>query len=120
MRPQHPTPSNEVICFEIAPIRRGIVLAALSEKGVAAILLGWDRVRLIESLAHAFPTAMLVENDPNAAKDIAKIVRFTVEPQMSQDLPMDLRGAEFELAVWQHLSCSMDARGDVAPSPRLP
>jgi len=93
----------ETLRFGYGETRLGLVVAALSERGVAAILLGDDRARLRRELADAFPEARLVEDEAGLAGAIAKIIALVDAPHGGLDLPLDLRGSALELAVWEAL-----------------
>jgi AraC family transcriptional regulator, regulatory protein of adaptative response / methylated-DNA-[protein]-cysteine methyltransferase len=103
MNATNPAASAEVLRFGYGETRLGLVLVALSEKGVAAILLGDARRGLQRELAGAFPGARLIENDAGLADTLAKIIALVEAPQQGLDLPLDLRGSELQRAVWQAL-----------------
>ena len=81
----------------------GTVLAAESDRGVAAIFLGDDRAKLRRDLAAAFPGAALIDDAGALSETIAKVVTLINAPQLGTTLPLDLRGSALELAVWEAL-----------------
>jgi AraC family transcriptional regulator of adaptative response/methylated-DNA-[protein]-cysteine methyltransferase len=87
--------------FRDAPI--GIILAAVSENGVASIFVGNDRERLQRDLAAAFPANTFLEDELAIAQVLAKIADTIENPRKPFDLPLDLHGSETELAVWAAL-----------------
>lgn len=93
----------EVLRFAAAPCSLGWVLAASSEKGVAAILLGGDPDALARDLEKRFPEARLVGGDAGYEATVASIVGLVDSPGRGIDLPLDLRGTAFQLRVWQAL-----------------
>lgn len=97
------SPVGETLLVGFGQTGLGSVLVATSPQGVAAILLGDDQHRLRRELSMAFPKACLVEDDAQTADTVAKIVAFIDAPQQGLDLPLDMRGSELELAVWQAL-----------------
>jgi AraC family transcriptional regulator of adaptative response/methylated-DNA-[protein]-cysteine methyltransferase len=93
----------EVFHFGYGETKHGLALIALSDRGVVAILLGDDPPRLRRELGEAFPGVQLIENGADFAGRIAKVVNFLDSPELGLDLPLDLRGSELELAVWEAL-----------------
>ena len=98
-----PDPTAKTLRVGFGETRLGLALVALSEQGVAAILLGDDRPKLRRDLTDAFPGARLVDDEANLAATIAKIVALVAAPQRGHDLPLDLRGSDLERAVWDAL-----------------
>jgi AraC family transcriptional regulator of adaptative response/methylated-DNA-[protein]-cysteine methyltransferase len=103
MNAMTPNPAAETLRFGYGETRLGLALVALSERGVAAILLGDDRARLRRELADAFAGASLIEDAAGLAETIAKVAAFVDAPQTGLDLPLDLRGSALERAVWDAL-----------------
>jgi len=100
------TPHNqpaEALRFGHGETGLGLVLVAMSERGVAAILLGDDRPRLRRELAGAFPGARLTQDEAGLADIIAKVAAFIAAPHTGLDLPLDPRGSDLERAVWRAL-----------------
>jgi AraC family transcriptional regulator of adaptative response/methylated-DNA-[protein]-cysteine methyltransferase len=93
----------DMLRFGYGETRIGLVLVAVSGRGVAAILLGSDRGRLRRELGGSFQGVSFVEDQAGLADVIGKVVALVDEPGRGIDLPLDLRGSELELAVWQAL-----------------
>jgi AraC family transcriptional regulator of adaptative response/methylated-DNA-[protein]-cysteine methyltransferase len=93
----------EALRFGYGETKLGLVLVALSDRGVAAILLGDDRQKLWRELNGSFPGAQPVEDNTGLAEAIAKVVTLINAPQSGFNLPLDLRGSELERAVWAAL-----------------
>jgi AraC family transcriptional regulator of adaptative response/methylated-DNA-[protein]-cysteine methyltransferase len=89
--------------FAVAACALGAILVARSGKGLCAILLGDDPDALVRDLRKRFPTADLVGADAALDNDVAGVVRFIEAPGSSLDLPLDMRGTEFQRRVWQAL-----------------
>ena len=83
--------------------RLGRVLVAVSDRGVAAILLGQDCARLRGELARTFPNARLIENASKLQATLHAAVALADDPRAPFNVPLDLRGSELELAVWAAL-----------------
>ena len=81
----------------------GRVLVARSISGVCAILIGADDNELVTDLAARFPEAKLVVNEGVVRDDLAKVTRFVDKPTEGLDLPLDLRGTQFQRRVWEAL-----------------
>lgn len=81
----------------------GQVLVAVTRQGICAILLGSDRERLIADLKQNFPMAHPAGPDEVPDDWIARIVARIETPTTPFDLPLDLRGSDFEIKVWQAL-----------------
>jgi AraC family transcriptional regulator of adaptative response/methylated-DNA-[protein]-cysteine methyltransferase len=96
-------PADETLCFGYGQSRLGLVLVALSGRGVAAILIGDDQLALRCELGAAYPGVRLIEDDDRLAEAVARVVAFLASPGRELDLPLDLRGSELELAVWEAL-----------------
>ena len=97
------SPASETLLIGFGHTGLGSILVATSPNGVAAILLGDDQDRLRRELRAAFPKARLVEDDAQAAETVARVVAFIDAPHQGLDVPLDMRGSELELAVWQAL-----------------
>lgn len=92
------------IVFASGRCSLGYVLAAQSEKGICAILLGDDPKVLARELKERFPKANLVAGDKSFARTLAKVVRLIDDPARGLDLPLDVRGTAFQKRVWAALS----------------
>jgi AraC family transcriptional regulator of adaptative response/methylated-DNA-[protein]-cysteine methyltransferase len=95
--------ATEVIQFGISWGSLGWILVASSPKGICAVLLGEDRSALTADLRHRFPTAKLIPGDPDFERMAKQVVRSVEAPESSLDLPLDLRGTEFQQHVWRVL-----------------
>ena len=91
------------IRFTIGECSLGSVLVAATDCGVCAILLGSDPDALTRDLGERFPEAQLIAGDEEFGKLAAKVVRFVEAPALGLDLPLDLRGTDFQQRVWEAL-----------------
>ncbi len=96
-------PTTEALRFGYGETKLGLALVALSDRGVAAILLGDERPKLRRELSGAFPGVQLIEDAAGLAETIAEVATFVDTPHLGLDLPLDLRGSELEVAVWEAL-----------------
>ena len=87
------------ILFSTGECVHGVVLVARSERGVCAILLGDDAGELARDLQVRFPEAARAELEPL----LSKVASFVAQPATGLDIPLDVRGSEFQQRVWQAL-----------------
>jgi AraC family transcriptional regulator of adaptative response/methylated-DNA-[protein]-cysteine methyltransferase len=95
--------SGELLRFAVGQCSLGAVLVAMTEKGVAAILLGDEPDALVRSLQDQFPGARLVGGDPDFETYVAQIIGLIEYPGSGTDLPLDVRGTVFQQRVWKAL-----------------
>ncbi|TRX03027.1 methylated-DNA--[protein]-cysteine S-methyltransferase [Candidatus Methylobacter oryzae] len=91
------------IGFALGKCSMGAILLALSKKGVCAILLGDNPEALILDLQDRFPQTELIIDDSECEQWLAQVVSFVEAPVLELDLPLDIRGTEFQRKVWQAL-----------------
>lgn len=89
--------------FAVGECSLGSIIAAATDKGVCAILLGDDPNALVRDLQDRFPNAQLIGGDANFEQLVAKVVGFVEAPALGLDLPLDVRGTAFQQRVWQAL-----------------
>ncbi len=95
--------TEELIRFAIGECSLGLILVAMSGKGICAILMGEDPNLITQDLQDRFPNANLIGGDRDFEKMVAKIVAFVEGPKVGLDLPLDVRGTVFQQKVWQAL-----------------
>ena len=86
----------------------GSMLIAATATGICAILLGDDPASLHRDLADRFPKARMAGADAGLEQWAAKAVAFVEAPREGLAVPLDPRGTEFQLRVWQAL-CEIPA-----------
>jgi AraC family transcriptional regulator of adaptative response/methylated-DNA-[protein]-cysteine methyltransferase len=92
------------IRYAVAPSSLGQVLAATSQHGVCAILLGDDAAALKTGLRERFPVARLAEDAAGLEAITAQVMGLIEAPAVARfDLPLDARGTPFQRRVWQAL-----------------
>lgn len=94
---------TKALRFAYGETRLGIALAAFSDQGLAAVLLGDSRERLRHELVRSFPQADLTEDEASLADLVSKVVSAVDAPGPGFDLPLDMHGSDVEMAVWQAL-----------------
>jgi len=96
--------AGERLSYAVRPCSLGLVLAASSGRGLAAILLGDDADALVRELAERFPMAELAVASEDHAGTMAAVVAFVNRPAGGLDLPLDVRGTAFQRQVWEALA----------------
>jgi AraC family transcriptional regulator, regulatory protein of adaptative response / methylated-DNA-[protein]-cysteine methyltransferase len=94
---------GETIHFAIDECPLGAILVATTAKGVSAILLGDEPDGLLQDLRDRFPLASLIYDRDAPQPMIAAILALIERPARGIDLPLDLRGTDFQRRVWQAL-----------------
>jgi AraC family transcriptional regulator of adaptative response/methylated-DNA-[protein]-cysteine methyltransferase len=95
--------AEAVIRYGIGQSSLGRVLAAASDRGICAIMLGDDDAELVGDLERRFPNARTIEADAGFAATVADVVAVVDEPARGLALPLDIRGTAFQQRVWQAL-----------------
>jgi AraC family transcriptional regulator, regulatory protein of adaptative response / methylated-DNA-[protein]-cysteine methyltransferase len=95
--------ANAKIYFALGQCSLGSILAAQTERGVCAILIGDDAEQLVRDLQDQFPRATLVGDAPEYQSLVAKVVGLVEHPKNGLDLPLDIRGTAFQKRVWTAL-----------------
>ena len=98
----HAAPNGE-IQFTVAESSFGLVLVACSSAGLCAVLLGDDPATLQSDLQARFPRAAIVDGSATLGDLAAAVVAYVESPARGLDVPLDVRGTEFQRSVWQAL-----------------
>ena len=91
------------IFFAVGQCSMGNILAAQTERGVCAILIGDDAEQLVRDLQDRFPKATLVGDAAEYQGLLAKVVGLLENPNGGFGLPLDIRGTVFQQRVWKAL-----------------
>jgi AraC family transcriptional regulator of adaptative response/methylated-DNA-[protein]-cysteine methyltransferase len=89
--------------FAVAESSLGLVLVAQWGKGACAVLIGDDREALRRDLAKRFPFATLVDAGATLDALTAQVLQLIESPAHVLDIPLDMRGSEFQRQVWRVL-----------------
>jgi len=91
------------ISFAIAPCSLGFVIIAVSEQLIRSIMVGDDPEMLVSELQNQFPNDAIkvIENDH--AGLVAKVVDLIDRPDQASILPLDIRGTDYQMRVWDAL-----------------
>jgi AraC family transcriptional regulator of adaptative response/methylated-DNA-[protein]-cysteine methyltransferase len=92
---------GQVLLWSASESAVGWVVAAVTERGVAAVRIG-DVDTMLEELREEFPYAILERDDHSMADVMTALVALADGRQASQ-LPLDVRGTAFQARVWAAL-----------------
>jgi AraC family transcriptional regulator, regulatory protein of adaptative response / methylated-DNA-[protein]-cysteine methyltransferase len=81
----------------------GTFVSALSDRGLVMLEFGDLKGTLVDELWSRFPEADLVHDPAFMQTTLARLTRLIEHPEVHSDLPVDMRGTEFELRVWDAL-----------------
>lgn len=95
--------AGETIRFAVGESPLGPILAASTERGVCAILMGDDPDALVRNLQDRFPKAELIGADRDYERVMAQVIGLIREPRAGLTLPLDIRGTAFQQRVWDAL-----------------
>src|ERR1700724_3011176 len=91
------------ISFAIAPCSLGFVIIAVSEQLIRSIMVGDDPEMLVSDLQSQFPNSAIEVNENCHAGLVAKVVDLIESPNQAPELPLDIRGTDFQMQVWDAL-----------------
>jgi AraC family transcriptional regulator, regulatory protein of adaptative response / methylated-DNA-[protein]-cysteine methyltransferase len=94
---------TEHIRYAFGQSSLGEFIAGRSERGLVVFEFSDGQGKSIERLKARFPDAMVVE-DRVALQDTLALLSDTVDhPERQPDIPLDPRGSDFEMRVWEIL-----------------
>ena len=85
--------------YAVGECSLGLVLVALSDTGVCAILLGDDAKELVRELRQRFPDSGLVDGGAEFGVVLDKVVGFIEAPAGELELLLDFHGTAFQQRV---------------------
>jgi AraC family transcriptional regulator of adaptative response/methylated-DNA-[protein]-cysteine methyltransferase len=91
------------IRFAMRPSSQGLVLVAVGDRGIRAVLIGDNAASLRDDLDQRFPGAILQSAEPALASALRQVVEGIENPAREHDLVFDVRGTEFQRRVWDAL-----------------
>jgi AraC family transcriptional regulator of adaptative response/methylated-DNA-[protein]-cysteine methyltransferase len=95
--------ARSTIRYGTARTQLGTVLAAASDEGLVAIMLGGDADAMELELLHRFPGASRARSDAAFDERLQKIARFVEHPREGLDERLDVQGTDFQKRVWNAL-----------------
>lgn len=99
-----PNETRPLLHYALGRGSLGLVLAAMGERGLRALLLGEEPAALLQDLRRRFPGARLREIAADEAPWFGRVRRFLEAPGEGLELPLDPAGTAFQRRVWQALA----------------
>jgi AraC family transcriptional regulator of adaptative response/methylated-DNA-[protein]-cysteine methyltransferase len=82
----------------------GRIVVAAGDKGVVSILIGGSNAQLLEDLQARFPGTHFMRDDAETGAFVKAVTDFVENPSHGlAELPLDIRGTEFQKRVWKSL-----------------
>ena len=81
----------------------GVLLVAVTERGICKLSLGDAPAPLIADLEAEFDRAERIQDDEGVGYWVERIIAYLEGWQPNLDLPLDLRATAFQLKVWREL-----------------
>lgn len=83
----------------------GIVLAAMTDRGLCAVRIGDDARELVRGLEEELPAAELTDPDDDAdLRRVVDVLALLAEGRAADPLPLDVQGTAFQAEVWEAVS----------------
>ncbi len=90
------------IRYAVVPTTLGFLVAAATERGLCAVLLGDDPSRLEADLRAEYPAATLERTEGELRDYVAQVVE-RVQGREGAAIPLDVAGTAFQWQVWEAL-----------------
>jgi AraC family transcriptional regulator of adaptative response/methylated-DNA-[protein]-cysteine methyltransferase len=91
------------IHYTAVPTSLGLLLVAVTERGVCSVSLGDDEGTLVEVLRAEFPAAELTRSTDARDRLVDAVVAHVEGRAGTDDLPLDVRATAFQWQVWRAL-----------------
>jgi AraC family transcriptional regulator of adaptative response/methylated-DNA-[protein]-cysteine methyltransferase len=91
------------IHYTAVPTTLGLLLVAVTERGICSVSLGDDEATLVDALRAEFPAADLVRTTDARDRLVDAVVAHVEGSARADDLPLDLRATAFQWQVWRAL-----------------
>jgi AraC family transcriptional regulator of adaptative response/methylated-DNA-[protein]-cysteine methyltransferase len=91
------------IHYTIVPVSLGLLLVAVTERGVCAVSLGDDENALVASLRDELPAAEIVRATEANDRLVDAVVAHVEGTAQADELPLDVRATAFQWQVWRAL-----------------
>jgi len=89
--------------YTTVPTAVGLMLVAVTERGIAAVSLGETEAALVTSLRSDYPNSVLRRDRKGLAKLIARLLKCLNGRAAVGDLSLDVKATAFQRKVWQAL-----------------
>ena len=91
------------IHYTAVPTSLGLLLVAVTERGVCSVSLGDDEEALVEALRAELPAAELIRSTDARDRLVDSVVAHVEGRTGADDLPLDVRATAFQWQVWRAL-----------------
>ncbi|HET7188365.1 MAG TPA: methylated-DNA--[protein]-cysteine S-methyltransferase [Gemmatimonadaceae bacterium] len=91
------------IHYTAVPTSLGLLLVAVTERGVCSVSLGEDESALVAALAAEFPAAELARASDTRDRLVDAVVAHVEGRAGADELPLDVRATAFQWQVWRAL-----------------
>ena len=91
------------IHYTAVPTTLGLLLVAVTQRGICSVSLGDDEAALVDALRAEFPAADLVRTTDARDRLVDAVVAHVEGSARADDLPLDLRATAFQWQVWRAL-----------------
>src|SRR5258707_240388 len=105
-----PIPTAATIGFAISPCSLGFVIIALSEQLICSIIVGGEPEKLGSDFPNQFSNETIEANENYDAGLVAKVVDLIERPDQAMELPVDNRGVDLQMRVWDALQKVLTGR----------
>ena len=95
--------AGETIHYSAVPTSLGLLLVAVTERGICSASLGDDETSLVELLRKEYPRANLARTTDADDRLIDAVVAYVEGRVPAEALPLDLRATAFQWQVWRAL-----------------
>ena len=91
------------ILYTAVPTSLGLLLVAVTERGICNASLGEDEVSLVAGLRAEYPEATLARTSDTRDRLVDAVVAHVEGRAAANELPLDLRATSFQWQVWRAL-----------------
>jgi AraC family transcriptional regulator, regulatory protein of adaptative response / methylated-DNA-[protein]-cysteine methyltransferase len=91
------------IHYTAVPTSLGLLLVAVTERGVCGVSLGDDEASLVAALRNEFPAAELVRASDAQDRLVDAVVAHVEGKASADELPLDVKATAFQWQVWRAL-----------------
>jgi AraC family transcriptional regulator of adaptative response/methylated-DNA-[protein]-cysteine methyltransferase len=91
------------IHYTAVPTALGMLLVAVTERGVCSVSLGDDETALVDALRAEFPQAELARATDANDRLVDAVVAHVEGKTSAEELPLDVRATAFQWQVWRAL-----------------
>jgi AraC family transcriptional regulator, regulatory protein of adaptative response / methylated-DNA-[protein]-cysteine methyltransferase len=91
------------IHYAVVPVSLGLLLVAVTERGICSVSLGDDEATLVAALRDELPAAELVRASDARDRLVDAVVAHVEGTARGDELPLDVRATAFQWQVWRAL-----------------